>query len=540
MTNSKKISQFTSQNTISDSSLLTFVYNGTNLNIPYSEFKNSLGVTGSLEQKGAPTGTPVLEIVGNNYGIRNIEDGPGIVAELSPLNGLKIKWAVNQDSTGVPILANQTALTPDIASLVAGEGMSIVKSDNAITIASTIDPATGLSNRVVVQEAADLAGVLDSTKEYFIDGVIDMGSQTIEVPAGGLNLTGYNFDVSKLISSATGYTMFTSPVGGSGNVLGKDYAIEVTGTGSKVYDLTSATGFDAFEFARINYNDCTSLGEINGYRQGLETGTGRFGGQPELTLSGTWLGGYFIDTSIVRGMVDGVYSLFKAGAGFIMNSRFRSNQNIDLPANVSFFDFSTSNFANPSTVQIEGAIVTRNGTFNATDPNITPNITQGDIASAWTDNNGMPNTFEGGSIGVTTTATTTITTANTFVDIAASSWTTQDLQHFDNPVDGQLRHLGNTPREYRVIADFLLECTSGDDLTLRVVKWDSSSTTFETVLDQTREVNNFQGGRDVAFFNININTTLDKDDYIKLQVANVAATNNVTAEVDSYFIVEQR
>ena len=60
------------------------------------------------------------------------------------------------------------------------------------------------------------------------------------------------------------------------------------------------------------------------------------------------------------------------------------------------------------------------------------------------------------------------------------------------------------------------------------------------MLTQTREVNNFQGGRDVAFFNININTTLDTNDYIKLQVANVAATNNVTAEADSYFIVEAR
>ena len=104
---------------------------------------------------------------------------------------------------------------------------------------------------MVVTQASDLAGTLDPTKEYFIDGIVDMGSQSIEVPQGGLNLTGYNFDVSKLISSASSYTMFTSPLVGSGNVLGKDYAIEVTGTGSQVYDITSDTGFEAFEFARI-------------------------------------------------------------------------------------------------------------------------------------------------------------------------------------------------------------------------------------------------------------------------------------------------
>ena len=125
-----------------------------------------------------------------------------------------------------------------------------------------------------------------------------MGTTQITIPATGINLTGYNFDVSGLVSSEDNYTMFVSDVGGSGNVLGKDYKVDVTGVNSQVYDLTDATGFNAFEFARINYNGCTSLGEINGYRQGLETGTGRFGGSPSLTLSGTWLGGYRITTSI--------------------------------------------------------------------------------------------------------------------------------------------------------------------------------------------------------------------------------------------------
>ncbi|GAF88630.1 unnamed protein product, partial [marine sediment metagenome] len=126
-----------------------------------------------------------------------------------------------------------------------------------------------LDSRVIVKSSLDLAGSLDSTKEYFIDGVVDMGSQSIEVPVGGLNLSGYNFDVSKLVSTASSYTMFTSPAGGSGDVIGKDYAIEVSGSASKVYDIKDATGSNAFEFARINYNNCTSLGVIDGYRQGL-------------------------------------------------------------------------------------------------------------------------------------------------------------------------------------------------------------------------------------------------------------------------------
>ena len=399
---------------------------------------------------------------------------------------------------------------------------------------------TLLINRVIVTQASDLSGTLSSTKEYFIDGIVDMGTQEVEVPVGGLNLTGYNFDVSKLISSATSYTMFTSPIGGSGDLLGKDYAIEVTGASSKVYDIEDATGNNAFEFARINYNNCTSLGTITGYRQGLEVGTGRFGGKPELTLAGVWLGGYFIDTSIVRSLTDGAYSLFSAGAGFVMNSRFRSNQNIDLPASVSFFDFAAGNFVNPSTLQIMGAIVTRNGVFDAVDSNITPNVSESDLVSDWTGNNGMPNTFEGGSIGVTTEVATTINTIGVYEDLAATLWAIADLQHFDNPSGNQLRHLGNTPREYKVVADFTIESSANDVLTLRVSKFDSSAASSSTVLDQSRQVNSLVGGRNVAFFSININTELDQNDYVFLEIANQTSTDNITAETDSYYIVEDR
>lgn len=415
-----------------------------------------------------------------------------------------------------------------------------IRNDLLERILSAIQSGSGLTGRVNVTSAAQLSGTLDSSKEYFIDGVVDMGTQSIEVPAGGLYLSGYNFDTSKLISSATGYTMFTSPVGGSGNVIGKDYAIEVTGASSQVYDLTSASGFDAFEFSRINYNNCESLGEINGYRQGFESGTGRFGGKPQLTLSGTWVGGYFIDASIVRSLADGAYSLFAAGTAFTMASRFRSNMNIDLPASASYFDFSSSNFPNPSTVQVEGGIVTRNGSFNAEDANYTPNMQSGDLSSKWKGNNGMKNTFEGGAIGVTVSTPTVIGSVGGFVEIAASTWTSSDLQHFDNPLNGRLRHLGNTPLEYKIIASFALSSTANNDITLRVSKWDDSAGSSVVVLNQSRQVNNLVGGRDVAFFNIDINTTLNTNDFIYLEVANNTATNNITAEVDSYLVVEER
>ena len=396
-----------------------------------------------------------------------------------------------------------------------------------------------LDNLVVVKQASDLAGTLDSTKEYFIDGIVDMGSQSISVPAGGLNLTGYNFDVSQLISTASSYTMFVSPVGGSGNLLGKDYGIDVSGVGSQVYDLTADTGFEAFEFARINYNNCSSLGTINGYRQGLETGTGRFGGKPELTLAGTWLGGYFIDTSIVRSLSDGAYTLFKAGGSFTMASRFRSNQNIDLPASASFLDFAPSNFVNSSTLQLEGCILTRAGASDASDSNLTPNVAASDLVSKWRGNTGLPNTFEGGELTVTSEVLTTIGSAGVFVDLLGT-YTVSDLQHFDEPANGQLRHIGESPREYTVTGQIVLDGGSNDVAALKVVIFRDATTSFEDGKTTTRVINNLQGARDVAYFAISDNIILNNNDYVKIQVANISDTTDVTAELDSFINVGAR
>jgi hypothetical protein len=333
--------------------------------------------------------------------------------------------------------------------------------------------------------------------------------------------------------------MFVSPGGGSGDLIGKDYAIDVSGSGSLVYDITDATGTHAFEISRVNYDNCSSLGTISGYRQGLEVSTGRFGGKPELELAGTWTGGYFIDVSIVRSLTDGAYTLFKAGASFTMASRFRSNHNVDLPASASFTDFAPSNFISSSTVQLQGCIVTRAGVFDATDSNLTPNIDASDLVSAWTGNIGLNNTFVGGENNVTSEAATVISSSATFVDLAGT-FTASDLQHFDSPSNGQLRHLGSSPRDYTISGQLVIDCTANDEVDLKVVIFRAATTSFEDGKTQRRVINNLQGGRDVAYFGLSSALILDTNDYVKLQVANVSATNNITAELDSFFRLSAR
>ncbi len=399
-----------------------------------------------------------------------------------------------------------------------------------------------LANRIVVNQgnvASTLGGIIDSTKEYFIDGVIDISNIEVEVPLGGINLSGYNFDLSQLVSSEDNYTMFTSVVGGSGDFIAIDVAFSVSGASSKLLDIKDSNGSHSFEITRVNFNNCTSLGSVDNYRQGFESGTGRFVGSPELTLTGVWSGGYFVESSIVRSLSNGVYSLYKAGVGFAMDSRFRSNQNIDLPSSASFVDFSSVNFPNPSTLDLEGCRITRNGVNDSSDSNLTPNIDSFELACFWKNNQGLPNTFIGGSLSVSTEVETIITTAGVFVDLLGT-YTSSDLQHFDTPSNGQLRHLGDSPREYKVILDFILGGAANEEIDFKIVVWDDSASVFVDYKTVRRVVNNLQGGRDVCFFNFIDNIILEKNDYVKLMVAGVATTTNLTSELNSEFIVEER
>jgi len=141
----RKKSDFVAKTTVESGAFMDYFVNGTNYKITYANFVGGLGVTGSIEQDGDPTGTAVLDIDGTVNKIRNIESGAGILASVSAQNGVELKHNFAADSTGSPLLLNVTDATPDIASIVGGNGISVTSTSNYVTIDAEAQPYAQVS-----------------------------------------------------------------------------------------------------------------------------------------------------------------------------------------------------------------------------------------------------------------------------------------------------------------------------------------------------------------------------------------------------------
>lgn len=181
---SQKISQFNVSTSSSNSDLYTFVINGTNKSIKFSDFKLSLGVTGTLTQTGDPLGTPVLNAIGSDFTIRNLEDGAGISFVVSPEDGILAKWNVSQDSAGVPITSGLTNLIPVLSSFLPGAGIQLAKVNNVITITATGASLPATQAISINQESDFPAAVggaitLESNTAYIISNSFSLSNRFI-------------------------------------------------------------------------------------------------------------------------------------------------------------------------------------------------------------------------------------------------------------------------------------------------------------------------------------------------------------------------
>ena len=210
----------------------------------------------------------------------------------------------------------------------------------------------------------------------------------------------------------------------------------------------------------------------------------------------------------------------------------------DLPATGALFNFSSSNVTNDESLLLDSCTITRNGVSDTTDTTIHPNIDEKSIKCGWSNNVGISNTAKYLNFNITTEVVTTISAINTYYELLGT-YTKGESSHIDMTTNGRAELLSGNGK-YRITGNYTLVSTANNVVDLRVTKSTDGGSTFPTVVNHiSRQVNNIVGGRDVAFVPLDFIVTLSKGDILRLEVENITSTSNITAELDSYFIVSK-
>ena len=292
----------------------------------------------------------------------------------------------SQVQTSYNLFYAKTGFDPDREIQVRDEG---VIETNALSLGETVNymkinnSFKEKSKEIVVRSKKDLVGrVLNSNTTYIIDGSLTLlTGEYIEVPAGGLTIVGYGFDVSQINKNVAGQSIFTSPAGNSGNFVTKDLQYN-SGAGS-VFNITDSDGSHAIEINDVNFQSCASLGTLTGYRQFTGTTCGIYGCSNGFQLSGNWRGFKFTNSNVIS-FLSGV--LIKKDTDTLFSNRLYLDLNFAADTGAILSDFGGSNFASDELFQINNTLASLNGSKDATvnTPILLPNITPNDPKARFT------------------------------------------------------------------------------------------------------------------------------------------------------------
>lgn len=409
----------------------------------------------------------------------------------------------------------------------------VSKNDAFIRLALLSDVVESI---VVVKEASQLSGTLLSSVAYMVDGHIDMGSTQITIPEGGLTILGVDFNISSLSSSENSYTMFISPGGGySGDFDLRNIQVTVSGTGSQLLDIDNDENGNAFECTDVNFVNCTSLGEMVAYRQGLWSRVGIIQCDDGLTMSGAWSGGFAIlDSILVSAGVTFNGTILKEGTSLTVDGSIRSNMNaLQLGASGEISDIQPSNITNDAEFRMEGV---------RSNPSATPfpNMPASNVKARFSRCVGFRNTYVGGYWKLTTESTTSIASANTPVKVAGTT-TYEDLNWFSNTTDNALVFDGADQIGVVIHCDLAFTGGANDQINVILRHWVDSTSSFTDLAESGPQTMN-QGGGGNRAENIAIHAfcDLDENDRLEVWVENQSDSSNVTCKLGGLVSITER
>lgn len=182
----RKKSNFPAQSSILTGGFFDYFVNGTNYKISYTDLTTALGVTGSLTADGAASRTDILAGSGSAYLIRGLEDGDGITCSVSADNGASIAINCAQEGSFTALVDSFAVAQPTFASLKGGDGITISKASDIITIANTGTFPYGL---VTMQGNTTATTVTVQGTDYLTGGTWVAGITNLFTASTGGRLT---------------------------------------------------------------------------------------------------------------------------------------------------------------------------------------------------------------------------------------------------------------------------------------------------------------------------------------------------------------
>lgn len=388
---------------------------------------------------------------------------------------------------------------------------------------------------IIVRTASDLSGTLSSDKVYLIDGIIDMGTQTITVPAGGLEINGFGVNVSKLTSTENSYTMFVDAASDAGNLFISNIDIDVSGTTSKVFDLDNSGASGAVEINVVNFTNCTSLGTLDAYRQFLMLNSFWLSCADGLTFAGAWAGGAKIETFLVRNFgSSGTVFTGSTSPALTFASRFLCNGNIDIPSGSTVYDFAASMFTNDADFELITGSYTGAGTIIAVK---SPVIDNTSAKSRHRDNNGLDNTYIGGRWRLSSTSATSTGDTN-FYKVAGTT-VASDLQWMSAGTANDLTYDSTEAANVEIKGTIsFTSAGNSQDITLKLRQYDDSAAGYVD-LDTMPVVTTDSGSGKAQNVAVLGYAVLNENDRVELWVSN-ASSASITVQINSILSVTER
>lgn len=449
-TKDRKISKFLGQTALPSGAYLTYIFENTNYKIIDSDFYASLGVTGTIVQDGAVTGTPVLDKAGSVNNIRNIEAGSGIKSSVSPENGLTIEHDFIEDSSGVTVVVDLTADRPKFRSIIAGSGMNVSASNGQIQVALSGIPAT--TKTVIVNDINDfpaaVSGVitLESNTEYAIRNDITTANRFIL--GDNCILSGSDNAVVNLTYTNSG-TMFT---GVNKTVKFKDITITCS---SGTFISFSGTGAEIFQIlgSVIVADIVGSIGDALGVQIGDSQMTCTTDG---LTFSGT------NGVALIR---DGLHTinggtLFDLGSATFDGISFKSNFNT--LASGTFYLGGAASSANLTSGGLGTVVDCR--FFGSGTPLST--VTADDDQWQFSLNDSIEDTHNDAMLSLVNNAAETVISAINTPTLILGTWNQEHSTHFTINANGRATYTGVKDQSVSISFAITATVASGSNKTI--------------------------------------------------------------------------